>query len=122
MEGSKGPVPLSKVISELVARKGWAEEQSDRVLREAWMAVTEARIHSQTRIGPLRHRILTIFVSNSPLLSELASFHKNTLLNNLKVQLPQTTIKDLKFRLDGTLGQRSGPKSSETDPSKNPGK
>lgn len=101
-----GPIPLARVMSELVQRRGWNQQQGDRVLMDAWKGSTEERIFSQTKIGALRNGVLTIHVSNSPLLSELVSFHKVSLLLTMKQKLPQTKLKELKFRLDSSIQKR----------------
>ncbi len=100
---SGGPIPLARVMSELVQRRGWNQQQGDRVLLDAWESVTEERVSTHTRIGTLRNGALTIHVSNSPLLSELVSFHKTKLLSAMKEKLPQTRLKELKFRLDSSI-------------------
>lgn len=102
-----GPIPLSRVISELVVRRGWNQQQGDQVLIDAWKQITEHRVSSHTRVGSLRNGVLTIHVSNSPLLGELVSFHKISLLLALKQKLPSTRLKELKFKLDSSIHSKT---------------
>ena len=87
------------MLSELIALKGLARVQGTQQLQQAWRSVAGSEIANNSAVIGLSRGVLQIGVSNTGLLSELASFHKQTLLENLQQQQPQLKIKELKFRL-----------------------
>ena len=98
-QGNAEPQSLGKVLSELIALKGLARVQGTQQLQQAWRSVAGNEITNNSAVIGLSRGVLQIGVSNTGLLSELASFHKHTLLENLQQQQPQLKIKELKFRL-----------------------
>ena len=99
--GKRPPEPqqLGKVLSELIALKGLARVQGTQQLQQAWKAAAGDEIAKCSTVIGISRGVLQIGVSNTGLLSELASFHKQTLLATLQQQQPHLKIKDLKFRL-----------------------
>ena len=93
------PVRLGKVLSELIALKGLARVQGTQQLQQAWQSVAGDAIAKVSTVIGLSRGVLQIGVSNTGLLSELASFHKQTLLETLQQQHPHLKVKELKFRL-----------------------
>ena len=98
-QGNSEPQPLGKVLSELIALKGLARVQGTQQLQQAWQSAAGNEFAKNSAVIGLSRGVLQIGVSNTGLLSELASFHKHTLLENLQQQQPQLKIKELKFRL-----------------------
>ena len=96
------PLPLSAALSELIAIRGFARARSDSELESAWKQVAGPDVARQTRPMSISRGALTIWVENSPLLSELASFQGPEFLQKLKNQYPHLKIKTLKFKLSGT--------------------
>lgn len=99
--GKRPPEPqqLGKVLSELIALKGLARVQGTQQLQQAWKLAAGDDVAKNSSVIALSRGVLQIGVSNTGQLSELASFHKQTLLATLQQQQPQLKIKDLKFRL-----------------------
>lgn len=93
------PQPLAKALSELIALRGFARVRGDAQLTSVWSEVAGETIAAQTKVIGIKRGVLQVSVSNSPLLGELVSFHKTSLLKALKKQHADLKIRDLKFRL-----------------------
>ena len=93
------PAHLGKVLSELIALKGLARVQGTQQLQQAWKSVAGEKIATSSTVIGISRGVLQIGVSNTGLLSELASFHKQTLLESMQQRHPHLKIKELKFRL-----------------------
>ncbi len=100
------PAGMDAMISELFSRRGYGRLQADRQLQETWNAiVTEVageHIASQTKVIALRNGLLNIAVSNGALIGELSSYHKMSILDQLRSDY-QLKIRDLKFKLRGSM-------------------
>jgi hypothetical protein len=83
--------------------RGLARSGGSAELASIWIEVAGSTIAGKTRVMGIKRGVLQIAVSNSPLLSELASFHKESLLSNLQQKHSHLKIRDLKFRLKGDL-------------------
>jgi predicted nucleic acid-binding Zn ribbon protein len=77
--------------------RGYNRPQGDAELRALWNEIAGEPIASSTRVMGLRNGVLTIGVTSSPLLSELAAFHHERLLQAVQARHGQR-IKDLKFK------------------------
>ena len=114
-----GPEParLGDVLSKLFALRGYGRVRGDEQLQHAWQTalatLVEADWLNQTRVLFLRSGVLNVGVSNSALLSELAAFHKQALLQTLRTQAAHLRIRDLKFRIAAMGG--SVPSTEATD-------
>lgn len=97
------PHRLGDVLSHLFALRGYGRVQGDRQLQDIWRETAGEQIARQTRAGTIRNGVLQVGVSNSALLSELASFHKWSLLERLQKDHPRLGITDIKFRLRGDV-------------------
>lgn len=97
------PQPFAKLISEVVALRGIAHEKGNSQLAELWREVAGEKIAGQTKSLGIRRGVLRIGVSNSALLSELASFYKQQLLDEIRGRDTEKKIKDLKFLLKGNI-------------------
>ena len=106
MGGGSGPLHLSQALSELVALRGLARVQSGSQLEAAWNNTAGAAIASATRVQGIRRGVMQVAVGNAPLLGELASFHKKTLLEAFRKDHPHLKVRDLKFVLKGDIGPR----------------
>jgi predicted nucleic acid-binding Zn ribbon protein len=96
-----GPQSLSDVLSKLIALRGFARKQGDAQLQAAWAEVAGAAWAAKSRPTGIRRGVLQVSVTEGPLLSELVSFHRLTLVARLAEKHPHLKIRDLKFRLDG---------------------
>jgi predicted nucleic acid-binding Zn ribbon protein len=99
-----GPEPLSEILSRLFAARGWGRRQDRLRLEGIWAEAVGPQHAAQTRVAGLRRAILEIEVASSPLLQELAHFHKRRLLEELRRRLPGVVLNDLRFRA-GSWGQ-----------------
>ena len=100
---ARGPKPIGNILSELMARRGYARVQSARAYETAWREAAGELVAEYTRVGALRRGTLEVVVGNSTLVQELP-FQKPTLLKLLTRLLPAEPLEDLRFRV-GTLDQ-----------------
>jgi predicted nucleic acid-binding Zn ribbon protein len=94
----RGPELLGEILSRLFTARGWGRRQERLTLERVWAEAVGAEGAKQTQVGALRRGVLEVIVGNAVLLQELAHYHKRRLLEQLRGQLPGTTITDLRFR------------------------
>ncbi len=94
-----GPRPLGDVLGALFAARGYSRLQGAGELEAAWDAAVGEPTRSQTRVGGVRHGVLSVTVAHSALLEELAAFRKPDLLAALRRDAPGTTVHDIRFRV-----------------------
>lgn len=94
----RGPEPISNILAELMARRGFARVQSTAALEAAWRQAAGELMSQYTRVAAIRRGKLEVIVANSTLVQEL-TFQKVTLLETLKTLLPDEPIKDLRFKV-----------------------
>jgi hypothetical protein len=99
------PESLGGVLSKLFALRGLGRPQAQRQLQELWQRAAGPELDSQTRVLHLKNGVLHVAVSNSALLGELAAFRKTELLQALAADTAPIRVRDLKFKLRGTLSQ-----------------
>jgi predicted nucleic acid-binding Zn ribbon protein len=95
---ARGPQAIGNILSELMARRGFARVQSGAAYEAAWREAAGTLVAEYTRVGALRRGKLEVVVANSTLMQELL-FQKSDLLKNLTQLLPDEGIQDLRFRL-----------------------
>jgi predicted nucleic acid-binding Zn ribbon protein len=95
---ARGPQTIGNVLSELMARRGYARVQSAGAYDAAWREASGPLLAKYTRLGPLRRGTLEVVVANSTLVQELG-FQKQALLQGLARLLPDEGIKNLRFRV-----------------------
>lgn len=100
-----GPQHLSKALSQLIALRGLAGVRGESQLATVWKEVAGEKIAAGTRVLGINRGVLQVAVGNSPLLSELAAFHKGALLAALQERHADLKIRDLKFKLKGDLAR-----------------
>ncbi len=104
----RGPRVLSEVLGELFTARGYGRLRALGELEDVWnSAVGEPHCH-QTRVGEVRHGVLTVIVAHPTLLGELAAFRKAELLQALRAGAPGTAIHDLRFRVGPIDGPEAG--------------
>ena len=96
-----GPQHIGSILSELMARRGYARVQSAAAYDAAWREAAGKLAAEYTRVGSLRRGTLEVIVANSTLVQELG-FQKPALLKTLAKLLPDEGIKDVRFRV-GTI-------------------
>jgi predicted nucleic acid-binding Zn ribbon protein len=95
---ARGPQTIGNVLSELMARRGYARIQSAETYEAAWREAAGPLAAKYTRPGQLRRGTLEVVVANSTLMQELG-FQKRALLEALAKLLPDEGIKNLRFRV-----------------------
>jgi len=94
----RGPQPIAEVLSELMARRGYARILATEAYEKAWREAAGSLLAQYTRVGGLRRGALEVKVANSTLLQEL-TFQKAALVKRLAELLPNEGIRDLRFRV-----------------------
>lgn len=92
------PQPIAEILSDLLARRGYAREQAASAWSDAWSSAAGEWIAGQSRVGRMRGGKLEVFVANSTLAHEL-TFRKAEILDRLARLMPGESIVDLKFRV-----------------------
>ena len=95
---ARGPQTIGNVLSELMARSGYARVQSAAACEAAWREAAGPLAAKYTRPGQLRRGTLEVVVANSTLVQELG-FQKQALLKSLAGLLPDEGIKNLRFKV-----------------------
>jgi predicted nucleic acid-binding Zn ribbon protein len=101
----RGPKPLSEILGELFAARGYGRLRATSELEEAWRMVVGEAVSELTQVGAVRQGVLSVTVAHSALLEELAAFQKSVLLAGLRERAPGTPIRDIRFRI-GPVGDR----------------
>ncbi len=97
--GRREPRPLGDVLGELFAARGYGRLRAAGELEGAWNAAVGEPACYQTRLGGVRHGVLTVTVAHSALLEELAAFRKPELLAALRRDAPGSKVHDIRFRV-----------------------
>ena len=92
------PKRTAELLSKLMARKGYAQTESQTELESVWNDIAGSNWQNKTKVGSIRQGVLEIFVSNSAVNQQL-EFQKKSFLNELQKRLPQNNLKDLRFRV-----------------------
>lgn len=92
------PPKIADVLSNLLARKGYAQVQAASTCERAWHEAAGAKLAAHSRAGNIKRGVLEVTVRNSAAMQEL-TFQKKQLLAKMTVSLPDQKIKDLKFRV-----------------------
>jgi predicted nucleic acid-binding Zn ribbon protein len=95
------PKPIAEVLAQLMARRGYAREQTAAAYGEAWRRAVGEPMNQFTQAGQLKRGALEITVANSVLVQELG-YRKTELLAKLTQLLPDQNIQSLRFRV-GTV-------------------
>src|SRR3954470_3993457 len=95
----RGPRPVSDILGELFASRGYGRLRAQSELEEAWNAAVGEAGRRQTRLGEVRRGVLNVTVAHSTLLEELAAFQKPALLAALRQNAPGSLIHDIRFRV-----------------------
>ena len=99
------PQTLGTALSQLFALRGYAHAKGDAQLSEAWKDLAGERIAERTAVLGVNRGVLQVGVASAALLGELASFHRQRLVEDLKTRFPALKLRDIKFRLRGDLAK-----------------
>ncbi len=89
---------LGNVMSQLLARRGYAQVQSAALCEAAWRQAVGEKLARDTRPGNVRRGVLEVLVRNSSINQELA-FVKAQIIKKLTALAPEQKIKSVKFRV-----------------------
>ena len=92
------PKPMRDVLSQLLAKRGYAQVQSAASCEAAWREAVGQQIASDTRPGCVRRGVLEVLVRNSAVLQGLA-FEKTKIVKKLMKLVPEQRIRDVRFRV-----------------------
>lgn len=99
-----GPRSIGSVVSRLLARTGYDQEQATSGLATAWEQVAPEAFRGCSQAGLVRRGVLEVFVSHSALVQEMG-FHKRDLLSRLAAIVPAEGITDIRCRLLADAGR-----------------
>lgn len=94
----KAPQKMGNVVAQLLAKRGYAQQQDGEDCAAAWREAAGEKLSGQTRVGLVKYGVLEIFVKNSSTIQEL-TFNKKRLLAEMKRLLPQQKLREIKFKL-----------------------
>jgi predicted nucleic acid-binding Zn ribbon protein len=92
------PKAVGDVVSQLLARRGYAQVQSAAGCQDAWQQAVGEKLAPHTRAGSVRRGVLEVLVANSAALHEVA-FVKAKIIKTLARLLPDQKIRDLRLRV-----------------------
>src|SRR5262245_52141409 len=92
------PKAMGDVMSQLLARRGYAQVQSAEKCESAWRTDVGAKSPPHLRPGNIRRGVLEVLVASSSVLQELA-FLKTKVLKQLAQLAPEQNIRDVRFRV-----------------------
>lgn len=95
------PKSMGNVLSQLLAKRGYAQVQAAASCEAAWRQAVGEKIAASTRSGNVRRGVLEVVVRNSAVLQELA-FVKAGVVKKLAQLIPEHQIRDVRFRI-GTI-------------------
>jgi predicted nucleic acid-binding Zn ribbon protein len=116
----QGPTPLSDILGALFAARGYGRLRAAGELEAAWADAVGEPACRQTRVGGVRHGVLSVTVAHPALLEELAAFRKPALLAALREHAPAAAIHDIRFRVGPIEAPRPAEDARPTDPLSGP--
>lgn len=95
---ARRPKALQSVLSDVIAKRGYAAERGTAELAEAWNQAAGEVFARCTRVAGLRRGRLEVRVSNSAMLQEI-NFHRLRLLREMQQAAPDAKISSLFFKV-----------------------
>src|SRR5215471_4006561 len=92
------PKPMREVLSQLLAKRGYAQVQTAATCEAAWREAVGQKLAGDTRPGNVRRGVLEVLVRNSVVVQELG-FLKAKIVKTLSKLVPEQQIKDVRFRV-----------------------
>ena len=92
------PRSIGSIVSQLMARRGYAQVESASELEAAVMAIVGPQIAASIKVGEVKRGVLMIHAKDSPTMQEL-TFKQRSLLKRLQSEHPAAQIKDVRFRV-----------------------
>lgn len=91
-------VPFSVILKQLIERYGLEVPVFEARLRDHWPEVVGQALAAHTRPGPIRHRVLTIYVESSAWVQEL-TLTKEALLTQINGAAGSPLVTDLVVKI-----------------------
>ncbi len=98
---SGAPKRIGSLISQLMARRGYAQVFAAEGLQAALETEVGPAIAAAVKVGNIKRGVLNIYVTDSVTMQELA-FRKRSLLKTLQAAQPDRVITDLRFHISAT--------------------
>jgi predicted nucleic acid-binding Zn ribbon protein len=98
---ARAPKKIGDVLAQVVTARGYGRVQSNEHLAAAWHAAVGQALARFSRPGLLKRGVLEVMVGNSTVVQEL-TFQKQQILTSLRNELPDSKIRDVRFRI-GTI-------------------
>src|SRR5207249_9070483 len=95
------PKSVREVLSQLLAKKGYAQVQTAAGCDAAWREAVGQKLAGDTRPGNVNRGVLEVLVRNSVAAHELG-FLKTKIVKMLTKLIPEQQIRDLRVRV-GTI-------------------
>ena len=92
------PRKAGDLLSQLISRRGFTQNQFNEELQGAWQAAVGKRFSDKTRATVIKRGTLEVLVDSSPAMQQLA-FSKSLLLEKMQTELPDARIKAIRFRV-----------------------
>jgi predicted nucleic acid-binding Zn ribbon protein len=92
------PRQIGDVLAQLIARRGYAREQSTAALEAAWRQAAGGQFAAVTKAGLVRRGTLEVLVTSNLLAQELG-FQKDALIARLQTLSPEAKISNIRFRV-----------------------
>jgi predicted nucleic acid-binding Zn ribbon protein len=92
------PKPMRDVLSQLLAKRGYAQIQTAAGCTAAWREAVGEKLAGDTRPGTVKRGVLEVLVRNSVSVQELG-FLKTKIVRILTKLVPEQQIRDLRFRV-----------------------
>ena len=99
---SRDPKHGSKLINQLMARKGYGQTNKAAGLQQFWQDAVGESLAGKSQAGAIKGKRLEVTVENSSVMQEL-TFQKRKILKKLQASLNNDGLSDLRFKV-GPLG------------------
>lgn len=93
------PVPIGKLIRDVIARRGLGGSLPLQAVKKAYAAVVPEELAARTRIASLRNGVVTIETDSAALAWELEGFRGQHLLERLRQQPETGFVTRVKFKV-----------------------
>ena len=103
-ETGPSATPIGSIMSKLLARTGYAREQSSSQLEGIWEQVVPETLREKSRATTIKRGLLEVLVTHSALVQEM-SFHKRKVIEQLTQLIPQAAISDIRCRVSADVGE-----------------
>ncbi len=92
------PKPMRDVLSQLLAKRGYAQVQSAGLCAAAWQQAVGAKLAADSRPGVVKRGVLEVLVRDSVTLQELG-FVRVKAIKVLAQLIPEQRISNMRFRV-----------------------